>query len=65
MALILIKAERENKLDEDGNQISFFYKTGRTSIYKFCDFIKYDKDNPICNLESGGVAFYAAYERIR
>ena len=53
------KTERENKLDEDGNQISFFYKTGRTSIYKFCDFIKYDKDNPICNLESGGVAFYA------
>ena len=53
------KTERENKLDEDGNQINFFYKTGRTSIYKFCDFIKYDKDNPIYNLESGGVAFYA------
>lgn len=53
------KTERENKLDEDGNQISFYYKTGRTSIYKFCDFIKYDKDNPICNLESGGVTFYA------
>ena len=52
------KTERENKLDEDGNQISFYYKTGRTSVYKFCDFIKYDKDNPICNLESDGVAFY-------
>lgn len=45
--------------DEDGNQIVFYYKTGRTSLYKFCDFIKYDKDNPICNLESGGVTFYA------
>ena len=53
------KTERENKLDENGNQINFYYKTGRTSIYKFCDFIKYDKDNPICNLDSGGVAFYA------
>lgn len=53
------KTDRENKLDENGNQISFYYKTGRTSIYKFCDFIKYDKDNPICNLESGGVTFYA------
>ena len=53
------KTERENKLDENGNQINFFYKTGRASIYKFCDFIKYDKDNPICNLESDGVAFYA------
>lgn len=53
------KTERENKLDEDGNQVYFYYKTGCTSIYKFCDFIKYDKDNPICNLESDGVAFYA------
>lgn len=53
------KTERENKLDENGNQVYFYYKTGCTSIYKFCDFIKYDKDNPICNLESGGVAFYA------
>ena len=53
------KTERENKLDEDGNKIIFYYKTGRTSLYKFCDFIKYDKDNPICNLESGGVTFYA------
>lgn len=53
------KTERENKLDEDGNKIIFYYKTGRTSVYKFCDFIKYDKDNPICNLESGGVTFYA------
>lgn len=53
------KAERENKLDEDGNQVYFYYKTGCTSIYKFCDFIKYDKDNPICNLDSSGVAFYA------
>lgn len=53
------KTERENKLDEDGNQIVFYYKTSRTSLYKFCDFIKYDKDNPICNLESGGVTFYA------
>lgn len=52
------KTERENKLDEDGNQVYFYYKTGCTSIYKFCDFIKYDKDNPICNLESDGVAFY-------
>ena len=51
------KTERENKLDEDGNQISFYYKTGRTSVYKFCDFIKYDKDNNICNLDSSGVAF--------
>ena len=53
------KTERENKLDEDGNQVYFYYKTGCTSIYKFCDFIKYDKDNPICNLDSSGVAFYA------
>lgn len=53
------KTERENKLDEDGNQVYFYYKTGCTSVYKFCDFIKYDKDNPICNLESDGVAFYA------
>lgn len=53
------KTERENKLDENGNQVYFYYKTGCTSIYKFCDFIKYDKDNPICNLESDGVAFYA------
>ena len=53
------KTERENKLDEYGNQINFFYKTGRTSLYTFCDFIKYDKDNPICNLDSSGVAFYA------
>lgn len=53
------KTERENKLDEDGNQVYFYYKIGCTSIYKFCDFIKYDKDNPICNLESDGVAFYA------
>lgn len=53
------KTERENKLDEDGNKIIFYYKTGRISLYKFCDFIKYDKDNPICNLESGGVTFYA------
>lgn len=53
------KTERENKLDENGNQIYFYYKTGCTSIYKFCDFIKYDKDNPICNLDSSGVAFYA------
>lgn len=52
------KTERENKLDENGNQVYFYYKTGCTSIYKFCDFIKYDKDNPICNLESDGVAFY-------
>lgn len=53
------KTERENKLDENGNQVYFYYKTGCTSIYKFCDFIKYDKDNPICNLDSSGVAFYA------
>ena len=53
------KTERENKLDEDGNQVYFYYKTGCTSIYKFCDFIKYDKDNPICNLDSSGIAFYA------
>ena len=53
------KTERENKLDEDGNQVYFYYKTDCTSIYKFCDFIKYDKDNPICNLDSSGVAFYA------
>ncbi len=53
------KTERENKLDENGNQVNFFYKTGRTSLYTFCDFIKYDKDNPICNLESGSVALYA------
>ena len=53
------KAERENKLDENGNQVYFYYKTGCTSIYKFCDSIKYDKDNPICNLDSSGVAFYA------
>ena len=33
------KTERENKLDENGNQVNFYYKTGRTSIYKFCDFI--------------------------
>lgn len=36
------KTERENKLDENGNQVYFYYKTGCTSIYKFCDFIKYD-----------------------
>lgn len=53
------KTERENKLDENGNQVYFYYKTGCTSIYKFCDSIKYDKDNPICNLDSSGVAFYA------
>ena len=53
------KTERENKRDENGNQVYFYYKTGCTSIYKFCDFIKYDKDNPICNLDSSGVAFYA------
>lgn len=53
------KTERENKLDENGNQVNFYYKTGRTSLYKFCDFIKYDKDNPICNLDSNGIAFYA------
>lgn len=53
------KTDRENKLDENGNQIYFYCKTDRTSLYKFCDFIKYDKDNPICNLESGGVTFYA------
>jgi len=53
------KTERENKLDENGNQVYFYYRTGCTSIYKFCDFIKYDKDNPICNLDSSGVAFYA------
>lgn len=53
------KTERENKLDKNGNQVYFYYKTGCTSIYKFCDFIKYDKDNPICNLDSSGVAFYA------
>lgn len=53
------KTEGENKLDENGNQVYFYYKTGCTSIYKFCDFIKYDKDNPICNLDSSGVAFYA------
>lgn len=53
------KTERKNKLDENGNQVYFYYKTGCTSIYKFCDFIKYDKDNPICNLDSSGVAFYA------
>lgn len=53
------KTERENKLDENGNQVYFYYKTGCTSVYKFCDFIKYDKDNPICNLDSSGVAFYA------
>lgn len=53
------KTERENKLDENGNQVYFYYKTGCTSIYKFCDFIKYDKDNPICNLDSSGVTFYA------
>ena len=53
------KTERENKLDENGNQVYFYYKTGCTSIYKFCDFIKYDKDNPIFNLDSSGVAFYA------
>ena len=53
------KTERENKLDENGNQVYFYYKTGCTSIYKFCDIIKYDKDNPICNLDSSGVAFYA------
>lgn len=53
------KTERENKLDENGNQVYFYYETGCTSIYKFCDFIKYDKDNPICNLDSSGVAFYA------
>lgn len=52
------KTERENKLDENGNQVYFYYKTGCTSIYKFCDSIKYDKDNPICNLDSSGVAFY-------
>lgn len=60
------KTERENKLDENGNQVYFYYKTGCTSIYKFCDFIKYDKDNPICNLDSSGVAFYApkcAYDK--
>ena len=53
------KTERENKLDENGNQVNFYYKTRRTALYKFCDFIKYDKDNPICNLDSNGVAFYA------
>lgn len=53
------KTERENKLDENGNQVNFYYKTGRTALYTFCDFIKYDKDNPICNLDSNGVAFYA------
>ena len=53
------KTERENKLDENGNQVNFYYKTGRTALYTFCDFIKYDKDNPICNLDSSGVAFYA------
>lgn len=53
------KTERENKLDENGNQVNFYYKTGRTALYKFCDFIKYDKDNPICNLDSNGVALYA------
>lgn len=53
------KTDGENKLDENGNQIYFYCKTDRTSLYKFCDFIKYDKDNPICNLESGGVTFYA------
>lgn len=53
------KTERENKLDENGNQVYFYYKTGCTSIYKFCDSIKYDKDDPICNLDSSGVAFYA------
>lgn len=53
------KTERENKLDENGNQVNFYYKTGQTALYKFCDFIKYDKDNPICNLDSNGVALYA------
>lgn len=53
------KTERENKLDENGNQVNFYYKTGRTALYTFCDFIKYDKDNPICNLDSNGIAFYA------
>ncbi len=53
------KTERENKLDENGNQVNFYYKTRRTALYKFCDFIKYDKDNPICNLDSNGVALYA------
>lgn len=53
------KTERENKLDENGNQVYFYYKTGRTALYKFCEFIKYDKTSSICNLESGSVALYA------
>ena len=53
------KTERENKLDENGNQVNFYYKTGRTALYKFCEFIKYDKTSSICNLESGSVALYA------
>lgn len=59
MDLILTKPKEKISSTRTGIRLISFYKTGRTSIYKFCDFIKYDKDNPICNLESGGVAFYA------
>lgn len=61
------KTERENKLDENGNRVEFYYKTGRTALYKFCEFIKYDKDSSICNLEVNGVSLYApksVYDKI-
>ena len=53
------KTERENKLDEYGDKISFYNMDDRSPLYKFCDFVKYDKDNPICNLSSEGVLIYA------
>ncbi len=53
------KTEKENKLDEDGNEIPFYDMNDRSSLYKFCDFVKYDKEDPICNLNSEGVLIYA------